>query len=53
MIKMVRFYLFSLRWLYKNRDWKDNRQKYKQLNRVWAEYERTRRLKGVKHGSRI
>lgn len=35
---MIRFYLFCIRWLWKNRTWEETRQKYKALNRDWRQY---------------
>ena len=28
-MRKIRYYLFCIKWLYKNKDWKNTRQKYK------------------------
>lgn len=32
-MKRVRYYLFVIRWLWRNREWSSNRQKYKAMDR--------------------
>ena len=32
---MIKYYLFCIRWLWKNRNWSDTRQKYKAMNKAW------------------
>ena len=32
-MRKIRYYLFCIKWLYKNRDWKSTRQKYKQMEK--------------------
>lgn len=37
----IKYYLFCIKWLYKNRTWGDSRQKYKRMNKDWKDkYER-------------
>ena len=31
----IKYYLFCIRWLWKNRNWSDTRQKYKAMNKAW------------------
>lgn len=31
----LKYYFFCIRWLYRNREWGDSRQKYKAMNREW------------------
>lgn len=38
----LRYYIFTMRWLWKNRTWENTRQKYKALDRAQKEY-----LKGI------
>lgn len=33
----IRYYLFTIKWLYHNREWTSPRQKYKALDRAWKE----------------
>jgi len=35
---MLKYYIFSLKWLWKNRDWKNSRQKWKALDRDYNKY---------------
>ena len=47
-MELIRYYLFALRWLWKNRSWKNRswkstRQKWKALDRAWAEREKERK----------
>lgn len=32
---MIKYYLFCIRWLYKNRDWYNTRQKFKAMQKDW------------------
>ena len=32
---MIRYYLFHIRWLWKNRKWQNTCQKFKALERAW------------------
>ena len=32
---MIKYYIFCLRWLYKNREWANTRQKFKAMERDW------------------
>lgn len=34
----IRFYIFCIRWLWKNRTWAETRQKYKALARDWRQH---------------
>ena len=36
----IRYILFCVRWLWKNRNWESSRQKYKALDRDWRKEER-------------
>lgn len=42
----LKYYIFSMRWLWKNRTWENTRQKYKALDRAQKEY-----LKGIGKGN--
>lgn len=42
-MELIRYYLFALRWLWNNRSWKSTRQKWKALDRAWAEREKERK----------
>lgn len=37
----IRYYIFAIRWLYRNREWADTRQKYKAMVREWKKKEDT------------
>lgn len=39
------YYWFCIRWLWKNRDWADTRQKYKAMNRDYSKWLRNRKRK--------
>lgn len=39
-MKKLRYYLFALGWLWRNRDWKGTRQKYKAMDRAFAAHEK-------------
>lgn len=43
----IRYYLFCIKWLYKNRKWDNTRQKFKRMERDFKERELN------KHGRRI
>lgn len=32
---MIKYYLFCIRWLWKNREWRSSRQKFKAMERDW------------------
>lgn len=34
-MKTIKYYLFAIRWLWKNRHWNSTRQKWKALDRDW------------------
>ena len=34
-MKRIHYYIFVARWLYRNRNWTDTRQKYKAMNKEW------------------
>ncbi len=34
-MKKLRYYIFRIRWLWKNRKWEPTRQKYKAMEREW------------------
>jgi hypothetical protein len=34
-ILMIKKYLFTIRWLWKNRHWNNTRQKFKAMDRDW------------------
>lgn len=38
-MRKIRFYLFCIRWLWRNRTWEETRQKYRALGRDWRRYE--------------
>lgn len=37
-MKKIRFYLFCIRWLWKNRTWRNTRQKYKAMDKAFCNY---------------
>ena len=37
-MKKIRFYIFCVRWLWRYRNWKETRQKYKKLAKDWRRY---------------
>lgn len=39
----ISYYWFVARWLWRNRDWADTRQKYKAMNRDWERHVKERR----------
>lgn len=39
----IRHYLFCIKWLWQNRTWANTRQKYKAMERDWAEAQRKHR----------
>ena len=39
-MEKIRYYLFCIRWLYMNRDWKNTRQKFKAMERDYKQKER-------------
>lgn len=41
----IGYYWFVIRWLWRNKDWADTRQKYKTMNR---EYDRHKQARGRK-----
>lgn len=36
----IRYILFCVRWLWKNRNWESSRQKYKAMDREWKRKEK-------------
>lgn len=32
---MIKYYIFAIRWLWKNRRWSSTRQKFKAMDRDW------------------
>ncbi len=36
-MRRIKYYLFCINWLYKNRRWYDTRQKFKAMNREYKE----------------
>ena len=38
----IRYCIFTVRWLWKNRSWNGTRQKWKAMDRDWRRYERSR-----------
>jgi hypothetical protein len=34
-MKQLKYYIFVIQWLWKNRSWQDSRQKFKQMNKEW------------------
>ena len=42
-MKKIRYYLFAIRWLWKHRNWKDTRQKYKAMNKDWENQQSRKR----------
>lgn len=45
MIKKLRYRFFCIKWLWKNRDWKDTRQKFKAMNREFEKKIKRRAFK--------
>ena len=45
MIKKLRYRFFCIKWLWKNRDWKDTRQKFKAMNREFKKKTKGRAFK--------
>lgn len=37
-MKKIKYYLFCIKWLWKNRDWQNTRQKFKTMNRECNDY---------------
>lgn len=37
-MKKIRYYMFCIKWLWKNRDWRNTRQKFKALERDYRDY---------------
>lgn len=44
----LRFYVFSVRWLWSHRGWETSRQKYKALDRGWTISERERKRRSAR-----
>ena len=42
-MRAVFYYWFCIRWLWRNKDWADTRQKYKAMNRDWERHVKERR----------
>ena len=34
----IKYYLFCIRWLWKNREWENTRQKFKAMERAYKKY---------------
>lgn len=34
-MKQLKYYIFCIRWLWRNREWSNTRQKFKALERAW------------------
>ena len=41
---MIRYYLFCIRWLWKNRKWGNSRQKFKKMEKDWNELNKKKRI---------
>lgn len=41
-MKAIRYYLFCIGWLWRNRTWGNSRQKYKAMDRDWQRKEAIR-----------
>ena len=39
-MKKIKYYLFCIKWLWKNRNWANTRQKWKRLEKNWSDYSR-------------
>lgn len=39
----LRYYIFAIRWLWRNRSWANTRQKWKAMDRAWKESEAARK----------
>jgi hypothetical protein len=39
---MIRYFLFCIKWLWKNRTWENTRQKFKAMERDWEKVEKGR-----------
>lgn len=37
-MKKIKYYLFCIKWLWKNREWKNTRQKFKAMNKDCFDY---------------
>lgn len=37
-LKKLKYYLFCIRWLWKNKEWSETRQKYKAMNREYEKH---------------
>ena len=40
MREKIRYHWFCVKWLWKNRNWEDNRYKFKAMNKDWAKEEK-------------
>jgi len=34
---VLKYYIFCVKWLWRNRDWKSTRQKFKAMEKAWSE----------------
>jgi len=34
-VRMIKYYIFCIRWLWQNREWANTRQKFRALERAW------------------
>ena len=37
-MKKIKYYIFSIRWLWRNRNWNNGRQKFKAMERDYIRY---------------
>lgn len=40
---MIRYFLFHIKWLWKNRTWENTRQKFKAMEKEWNARKKNRR----------
>ena len=41
-MEKIRYYMFCIKWLWKNRTWDNTRQKFKRLAKEYTEYSKRR-----------
>lgn len=39
---MVRYFLFCVKWMWKNRHWENTRQKFKAMDNAWRKHRKER-----------
>ena len=39
-MKKIRYYIFCIKWLWKNREWAPSRQKFKAMEKAWVKKSR-------------